>query len=93
MGPLDDGRSGDLFVTLRRDGEVWVGDRWTRERPDDGPYLSCDDRSWEVRCGVDTWFLPQDRAAAAERLLRDGAVAEVRIDDRGHAAVVGVHAP
>ncbi len=89
----DDDRSGDLFIALRRDGDVWVGDGWTRERPDDGPYLACDDRGWEVRCGIESWFLPQDQAAAAEDLLRDGAVAEVRIDGRGNAAVVDVRAP
>ena len=64
-----------------------------RDRPEDGPYLACEDRSWQVRCGIESWFLPQDEAAAAEDLLREGAVAEVRIDGRGNAAVVDVRAP
>ncbi|SEC42898.1 Uncharacterized membrane-anchored protein [Nocardioides exalbidus] len=90
---LDDGRNGDLYVTLVRDGDVWRAGRWSRERPDDAPYLACDDRTWQVRCGIESWFLPQDDAKQAEQLLRDGAVAEVRIDGRGHAAVVDVRAP
>ncbi|UFN43720.1 GDYXXLXY domain-containing protein [Nocardioides okcheonensis] len=93
IGSLDDGTSGDLFITLRRDGAVWVGDDWTRERPEDGPYLACNDQSWQVRCGIESWFLPQDEATRTEDLLRDGAVAEVRIDGRGNAAVVDVRAP
>ncbi|MBS2939431.1 GDYXXLXY domain-containing protein [Nocardioides sp. J2M5] len=93
IGSLDDGESGDLYVTLRRDADVWVADGWTRERPADGPYLACDDRTWQVRCGIESFFLPQDEAARTEDLLRDGAVAEVRIDGRGHAAVVDVQAP
>jgi uncharacterized membrane-anchored protein len=93
LGALDDGESGDVYVTLVRDGSVWVADGWTRERPDDGTYLACDDHSWQLRCGIESWFLPQDQARAAEDLLRDGAVAELRVDGRGNAAVVDVRAP
>ena len=92
-GVLGDGESGDVYVALRRDGDVWVADGWTRERPADGPYLACDDSGWQLRCGIDSLFLPQDEATRTEDLLRDGAVAEVRVDGRGHAAVVGVRAP
>ena len=37
--------------------------------------------------------LPQDEAQRTEALLADGAVAELRIDGRGNAAVVDVRAP
>ncbi len=93
LGDLDDGQRGDVYVTLAREGDVWVADEWSRERPEGGPYLACDDRSWQVRCGIESWFLPQEEAAEAEVLLRDGAVAEVRVDGRGNAAVVDVRAP
>jgi uncharacterized membrane-anchored protein len=86
----DDGRRGDVYATLRRHGDVWEADQWTRERPDEAPYLACEDRSWEVRCGIESFFLPQEDAAAMEQALTDGAIAEVRIDDRGNAAVVDV---
>jgi len=93
LGALDDGEAGDVYIALvERDG-VWVAGDWTRTRPEDGPYLACDDRSWQVRCGIESLFLPQDEAAATEALLGDGAVAEVRVDGRGNAAVVGVRAP
>ena len=87
------GDPGAFYVTLVEQDGVWVGDAWTRERPADGPYLACDDSTWQARCGIESWFLPQDEAAQAEDLLRAGAVAEVRIDGRGNAAVVGVRAP
>ena len=93
LGALDDGEEGDVFITLEKRGDVWAASDWSRTRPADGPYLACDDRSWQIRCGIESWFLPQDEAAAAEDLLRDGAVAEVRIDGRGNAAVVDVRAP
>ena len=91
--PSSSDEQGDIFVTLAQEGEVWVAGDWSRERPDEGPYLACDDRSWLVRCGIESFFLPQDRAAGTEALLRDGAVAEVRIDSRGNATVVDVRAP
>lgn len=93
LGALDDGEQGDVYITLVRQGDVWAAGDWTRDRPEDGPYLACDDRSWQIRCGIESFFLPQDEAAETEDLLRDGAVAEVRIDGRGHAAVVDVRAP
>jgi uncharacterized membrane-anchored protein len=93
LGALDDGESGDLYVTLVEQDGVWTASGWSRERPADGPYLACDDRSWQIRCGIESWFLPQDEARETEDLLRDGAVAELRIDGRGNAVVVDVRAP
>lgn len=93
LGALEDGEEGDVYITLVQRGDVWVADEWTRDRPEDGPYLACDDRSWQIRCGIESFFLPQDDAAETEDLLRDDAVAQVRIDGRGNAAVVDVRAP
>lgn len=90
VGVMDDGTSGTVYITLRQAGAVWVGDTWTRKRPTQQPYLTCDDHSWQIRCGIESWFVPQDEAAALERDLADGAYAELRIDSRGHAAVVDV---
>jgi uncharacterized membrane-anchored protein len=93
LGDIRDGQQGDVYITLVQQGDVWAADGWTRDRPETGPYLACDDRSWQIRCGIESFFLPQDQAAETETLLRDGAVAEVRIDGRGNAAVVDVRAP
>jgi uncharacterized membrane-anchored protein len=85
------GDRGDVFLPLTEDGEVWAAGTPTRTRPDDGPYLACTDRNYEVRCGIDSWFLPQDDARELEGAIRDGdVVARVRIDGRGNAALVAV---
>jgi uncharacterized membrane-anchored protein len=86
----DDATSGDVFVTLRPEDGVWIADDWTRERPGSGAYLACEHRDWQLRCGIDSWFLPQDEAAAMETALADGAYAEIRVDGRGHAVLVDV---
>ncbi len=93
LGALEDGEEGDVYVTLVEQDGVWAADEWSRDRPEDGPYLACDDRSWQVRCGIESYFLPQDEARATEALLQDGAVAEIKVDSRGNAAVVDVRAP
>lgn len=87
------GERGDVYVTLVEEDGVWIADEWSRARPEDGPYLACDDRSWQVRCGIESFFLPQDEARETEELVQDGAVAEITVDSRGNAAVVGVRAP
>ena len=84
-------RNSDLYVLLIPDGDVWVASEWVRERPSgDQPYLACNDRSWQIECGVDSFFLPQDEAKEMELTVQDGAIAQVRIDSRGNASVVGI---
>lgn len=82
-----------VYVPLVRDGELWKGRRPMSERPDSGPYLRCVDDDWRLACGIESLFLPQDEALAMERELLDRpAVATVRIDSRGNAALVDVQA-
>ncbi|MEO7422984.1 MAG: GDYXXLXY domain-containing protein [Ornithinibacter sp.] len=82
---------GTAYVPLVEKGEVWVGQPVQRTRPTKGVYLTCDDSSWRLECGIDSWFLPQDRASALEAAVRGGnAIARVKVDGRGHAALVGV---
>jgi uncharacterized membrane-anchored protein len=90
-GSRGDPFDGTVYVRLvERDG-LWVNDGFSTSRPEDGPYLTCDDRTWRMRCGIESWFLPQEEAAAFQELVRDGgAVARVKIDSRGHAALVDV---
>lgn len=81
---------GTVYVPLRRDGELWVGDEARTTRPADGTYLTCR-RTWQLRCGIESWFVPQDEAARLERELGAGGLtAVVRVDARGNAALVGL---
>lgn len=93
LGALDDGKRGDVYIALVEEDGVWTAGEWSRERPADGPYLACDDRSLQVRCGSESFFLPQYEAPKTEELLRDGSVEEFSIDSRGNAAVVDLRAP
>jgi uncharacterized membrane-anchored protein len=79
------------YVALTRSGEVWVGLSPVAEPPESGPFLRCRDERWRLRCGIDSWFLPQEEAYAMEQAVRAGtAVARVRVDSRGNAALVDV---
>lgn len=89
---MEDAR-GVAYVPLARQGDLWVGGPVVHSRPDDGLYLRCDDSSWRLECGIESWFLPQDEARALEDAVRDGsAVATLKVDGRGNAALVGVEA-
>lgn len=94
LGDGTGGYQGDattVFISLvERDG-VWVARTVSDSRPDAAPYLTCDHHGWRLSCGIESLFLPQDQAAAYQELLgSDQAVARVRIDGRGHAALMGV---
>lgn len=95
-GPELDRRDGStygevVYVPLERSGELWVGRMPVTERPSEEPFLRCRDDSWRLRCGIDSWFLPQDEAYAMEQAVQEGrAVARVRVDGRGNAALVDV---
>lgn len=82
---------GTVYVPLVPDGELWTGTRAVGDRPESGPFLRCKDSDWQLQCGIDSLFLPQDEALAMERAVADGrAVARVKIDSRGNAALVDV---
>jgi uncharacterized membrane-anchored protein len=82
---------GDVYLPLVRDGRVWRGSGPVTTRPADGPYLACTSDGWRIHCGIESWFADQDEAVrVGERLGRDGGVATVRVDGRGHAALVGL---
>ncbi len=90
-GGIDDTHRGRLFIPLLAADGLWEGGDLTRQRPVEGPYLACDDAGWVVRCGIESWFLPQDEAAALERALADeGAVATIKVDGHGNAAIVAL---
>ncbi len=86
-----DATRGTAYVPLTRQGEVWVGGDVVRTPPSEGLYLTCDDSSWRLECGIESWFLPQDEAARMQADLGSGgAVATVKVDAAGHAALVEV---
>jgi uncharacterized membrane-anchored protein len=91
QGAMEDGASGAVYISLRQEGDVWVADEWTRDRPGGGPFLRCSDRDWQIECGIESWFLPQDEAKAMEEDIAGGdVVATVKVDGRGNAALVDV---
>ena len=81
-----------VFVPLQRTAgsDLWTGGRALLEAPATGPYLRCDAGQGRLRCGIESLFASQDEARRLERDLADGAVARVKVDGRGNAAVVGL---
>jgi uncharacterized membrane-anchored protein len=91
LGDLDDGQSGPVYVSLTEDDGLMRATAFSRSRPEAGPYLACDDRNWQVRCGIESWFASQSEARRIGReLAESGGIAVVRIDSRGNAALVGL---
>jgi uncharacterized membrane-anchored protein len=89
LGALDDGQSGPVYVSLTADDGLTRATAFSRTRPEAGPYLACDDRYWQIRCGIESWFASQSEARRmGHELAEDGGIAVVRIDSRGHAALV-----
>jgi uncharacterized membrane-anchored protein len=85
---------GTAFVPLTREGEVWVGGAIVREQPQSGLFLRCDDAQWRLRCGIGTAYLATgaDNDAVRDALRAGDALATVRVDGSGHAALMGVAA-
>jgi uncharacterized membrane-anchored protein len=89
LGVLEDGDPGPVYVSLSEHDGLMQATEFSRSRPESGPYLACDDRSWQIRCGIESWFASESEARRIGReLAEDGAIAVVRIDSRGNAALV-----
>jgi uncharacterized membrane-anchored protein len=83
--------AGTVYVPLVRDGDLWRGGPAVRHRPTTTPFLRCESDGWSRRCGIESLFLPQDSAARLEKdLAAGGAVARIRVDRHGNAAVLAV---
>jgi uncharacterized membrane-anchored protein len=80
--------AGEVFVSLVRDGETWVAADYLPQAPASGPFIRCEYDGWSLSCGIESWFADQREALRLEREVADGAVATVRVDSRGNAAIV-----
>ncbi|MDH2423866.1 GDYXXLXY domain-containing protein [Sphaerisporangium sp. TRM90804] len=80
------------FVPLVRDGALWKGAGITARRPQAPPYLACRATGYGwMSCGVESLFLPEDKARRVQdELTADRAAAVLRIDRNGNAAIVDV---
>ena len=89
---FDDVQTGTVHVPLRpvEGTDLWRGGPAQEAVPDDGPYLRCEFEGGPLRCGIESLFASQDEARRLEREIADGAVARVRVDRRGNAAVLEV---
>lgn len=86
-----EGERGTAYVSLTRDGRVWVGGPVRRTPPEQGRYLRCDDSGWRLRCGIESLWVAQDDTSAIAAAVRAGtATATVRVDASGHSALVDV---
>ena len=84
--------TGDVYLPLVEQDGFWVAHGVLTERPDHAPYLACESDGWALSCGIESWFAGQDEARHLQTVVGDGAVATIKVDDRGHAAVVGLRA-
>jgi uncharacterized membrane-anchored protein len=83
--------SGTVYVRLVPDGALHRAGAVTTTRPSTGPYLRCSYRGGQPHCGIESYFLPQGAAGAlGQALARGGAVARIKVDGRGNAALIGV---
>lgn len=83
-----------VYLSLQdRGGYSTVASR-ADHRPASGIYLDCR-RNWDrPQCGIESYFLPQGRAAQVGQALSDGgAIAVIKVDRWGHAALVGLELP
>lgn len=82
-------REGTVYVPLvRQPGGTYRGSGTRQRRPSSGAFLRCH-ADGEVRCGIESYFASQANAKRLEReLVRSGAIARVKIDGAGRAALV-----
>ena len=81
---LDEGDQGDVFVTLTEKDGVLVAEEFSRSRPADGVFLACDDRSWQLRCGIESLFLPQQKAADVQKDIDQSGMFNEEFDEFGN---------
>ncbi len=83
--------NGRVWMPLRKQGELWRPASIERDRPRGQPALRCEARVGTPHCGIESFFASPDDARRLDQALRGrGAVARIRIDSAGRAAIVGL---
>ncbi len=78
----------DVWVPLTGREPHSMG-RPTTRRPD-GPAVRCRRDEGGAKCGIESFFASEDEARRLERVLAGGAVARIKIDGAGRAALLGL---
>lgn len=84
-GELSEGdESDDVFVPLKAEGDLLVASGPpSLDRPDDGLYIRCTDADWQLRCGIESLFLPQDEAARVQKDINQSGLWGEEFDEEG----------
>ena len=83
--------SGRVWLALRKQGGLWQPAGILRDRPSGQPALRCQARNDTLHCGIESFFASEDQARRLDQALRvRGAIARVRIDGAGRAAIIGL---
>ena len=86
-------REGRVYVALVPGTGGTVRGSGTRLTKPSGPFLRCNVDDGRVQCGIESFFTSSDEAKRLERALgRSGAIAHVKIDGAGRAALVDLTA-
>jgi uncharacterized membrane-anchored protein len=89
-------RRGRAYVALRRNRDgTYRGTGTSAKQPAHGPFLRCNVTDGaDVKCGIESFFASAEEAKRLARVLaRRGAIAHVKIDGAGRAALVDLRAP
>lgn len=82
---------GPVWMTLRKQGELWRPAGIVRDRPRGQPAVHCQARDSKLHCGIESFFASEGQARRLDQGLRaHGATARIRIDGAGRAAIVGL---
>ena len=80
-----------MDVVLQKEGEYFVATGLLREKPESGVNIRGRITSmgggYQMKYGIEAYFMPKEKALKAERTVRQGASAEVYILDSGKAAI------
>jgi uncharacterized membrane-anchored protein len=76
-----------VYVPLRPEGEIWMGNRITTERPDEGTFIRGRTRRLGgIEFGIETFFVEEGDARRYEEAMVDGRLyADIVLDDDGKA--------
>lgn len=89
--PNEYGLHGTVWVPLRQGHKLWAAEPPVRRRPSGTPAMRCDADGYQVRCGIESFFASAARASSLEDSLHGrGAIAQIKIDGDGRAAIVGL---
>lgn len=82
-------KNGTIYAVLKKDGEIYVFDKFESSQPDDGVFLKGKIKGYyDVEYGIEAFFMPKNKALETQKIMNNKrSIVTLMVLSNGKAAI------